>query len=252
LEYQTAQFEEQGLFEDPANATDAVRELVKNLALVSDEIKRSFLIKSIAKKFSLRERLIETELNLFIEKVKIKVGNKEFKNDTKIVDVEKEQLNFRITESQNPYEKEIIRLLYLGKGELIEYILEKVGLNQFSNQLYKKLVEVVIVGYDRHNISPAYLIDQLENPNLKRFIIQLAIEDYVISSTWNELALDGKIELDNLQYARDTVAKFLGFPKIQEKNKNIRIIAESKDERLHIELLKRNNELNEEIMLLNI
>ena len=50
LEYQTAQFEEQGLFEDPAEMTKAIRELVKTLALVNDELKRNLLMKTISKK----------------------------------------------------------------------------------------------------------------------------------------------------------------------------------------------------------
>jgi len=66
LEYQTAQFEKQGLFKDALTQSTAIRQMVQTAALVSDKLKRSILIKKISKKFNLREKLLETELNKFI------------------------------------------------------------------------------------------------------------------------------------------------------------------------------------------
>ena len=63
LEYQTAYFESQGYFEDHNKTAEAIRELVKLLALIDDELKRNLLLKSVAKKFNLREKLLETELD---------------------------------------------------------------------------------------------------------------------------------------------------------------------------------------------
>ena len=61
----TTQYEIEGKLHDPAHQTDAIRELVKLIALIDDELKRSLYIKSISKKFNLREKLIESDLNKF-------------------------------------------------------------------------------------------------------------------------------------------------------------------------------------------
>ncbi len=68
LEYQSEYYESLGMFEDPAKTTEAIRDLVRPLALISDELKVNILIKNIAKKFNLREKLIESEYD------KIKAG----------------------------------------------------------------------------------------------------------------------------------------------------------------------------------
>ena len=68
LEYQSGYFEKQGMFNDPAKMTEAIRELVKSAALINDELKRNLLIKTIAKNFSLREILIENELEKILKK----------------------------------------------------------------------------------------------------------------------------------------------------------------------------------------
>ncbi len=58
LEYQTAYYESQGMFKEPGTTAEAIRELVKPIALINDELKRSLLIRSIARQFNLREKLI--------------------------------------------------------------------------------------------------------------------------------------------------------------------------------------------------
>ena len=63
LEYESKYYESQGKFNDPATAAEAIRELVKPVALISDELKRNLLIRSIAQKFNLREKLLESELD---------------------------------------------------------------------------------------------------------------------------------------------------------------------------------------------
>src|SRR3990170_6039134 len=62
LEYQSSRYESEGKFNDPVTLAEAIRELVKPVAIINDELKRILLIKNIAKKFNLREKLLEEEL----------------------------------------------------------------------------------------------------------------------------------------------------------------------------------------------
>src|SRR4030066_123630 len=70
LEYKSGYFEKQGMFNDPATAAEAIRELVKPVALINDQLKRNLLIRNISKKFNLREKLIEAELDKQIKQIK--------------------------------------------------------------------------------------------------------------------------------------------------------------------------------------
>lgn len=245
LEYQTAQFEEQGMFEDPAKATDAIRELVNTLALVNDELKRNMLLKTISKKFNLREKLIESELNNALQQ-RSKNTAGQFKPVQKEINVAGTLPNVSVIKNENPYEKELIRLLYSGNEEIVEYILEKIGIENFANTNYKTLAEVAARGYDEHKISPSYLIDKIDDEELRSFIFKLTLTDETISKKWDDLSYNGKIEKDTFTHAKETVRSFLVHEIEKQIKTNNAIIAESKDERLFVELFKRNQELHEE------
>ncbi|MEW6196446.1 MAG: DNA primase [Bacteroidota bacterium] len=245
LEYQTAQFEEQGLFEDPAQAAAAIRELVKTLALLNDELKRNLLLKTVAKKFNLREKLIESELNNFLAEQSQR-NNITARQNLKSIKVTEELNSVGLIKSDNPYEKELIRLLYGGNEEIVNYIFDKVGLELFSNQRFKKLAEIVHDASTSHQYSPAYLVDKIEDEELRNFIFRIALTDETISKKWDEISYNGKIEKDTMEHAMDTVKNFLVFQIDQQIKTNNHIISESKDERLHVELLMRNKDLQEE------
>lgn len=250
LEYQTAQFEEQGMFEDPNKAAQAIREIVTTLAIVSDELKRTFLLKSIAKKFNLREKLIESELNTVLNQSREKEVMQTSRSIVQNVRIGTELPQVSSVITENPYEKELIRLLYSGSHDIIEFILEKIGCESFSNPKYKMLAEAVSEGFKENQFSPAYLIDQIKEEELKNFIFKLALTDESISRKWDDLSFNGKIEKDNMEHAQDTVRNFLIYQVESQMKTNNMIIADSKDERLHLELLKRNKELQEEKKML--
>jgi hypothetical protein len=148
--------------------------------------------------------------------------------------------------TENPFEKELVRLLYSGNHEILEEILEKISVDSFANPKYKALAEVVVHGYNDNRISPAYLIEQIENEELRSFILKHTMIDLSISKNWDEFSYDGEIKKDTIEYARDTVRAFLIYQIDKEIETNNKIIAESKDERLHLELMRINKERLEE------
>ncbi|MEG8947581.1 DNA primase [Rosettibacter firmus] len=252
VEYQTSQYESEGKFNDPSTATMAIREIVKTLALVNDELKRSLLIKSIVKKFGLRERVIEDELKKFLDSQQGKTIPQNLKTTSSNIIYENNISSFADITNISSYEKEIIRLLYSGNENIVEYILEKISPDHFTNPDLKYLVNLVVEGYNDKNISPAYLIDKITNDRLKNFIFKLTMTEEAISQKWDEFSLNGKIEKDSLEYAIETVLNFLIYQIEQEIKSNIKIMENTKDEHLHIELLNRNKELlNEKKILLN-
>lgn len=245
LEYQTAQFEAQGLFDEPAKATGAIRELVRTLSLVDDELKRNLLLKSISKKFNLREKLIETELNSFLDQQKQRNGISE-RMSNKNIKLPQSLSTVHVSNSENPFEKELVRLLYSGNEEIIGHIIDRIAPELYSDPKLKRLAEIAYSGFEVQKFSPSYLIDKIDDEELRNFIFKITLVDETISKKWDEISYNGKIEKDTLEYAITTVTNFLVNQIEQQIKRNNQIIAESKDERLHLELLMRNKELQEE------
>lgn len=246
VEYQSAQFEEQGKFEDPAEMTKAIREIVRTLALVNDELKRNLLVKTVAKKFNLREKLIESELNSFLAQ---KSGTRVFKAEQQGSAPVQYTGQLDLTSKsaiENPYEKELVRLLFSGDEAIIAYIFDNIGVENYTDPKLAGLFEIVHNGYNESRISPAYLIDKIEDEELRGYILDLTLTDDTISRRWDDISYTGKIEKDSFEYAAGTVRNFLISridQQIKEKNS---IISGHKDERLHIELMTQIKELQEE------
>ncbi|MDP3582640.1 MAG: toprim domain-containing protein, partial [Ignavibacteria bacterium] len=248
LEYQTAQFEELGLFEDPADMTKAIRELVRTLALVNDELKRNLLMKTISKKFGLREKLIESELNTALSQNKTRVETQANKQAVRIESsATTSQLNLAAKPAnENPNEKELVRLLFSGEEKIIGYIFDNVAIESFVNMNYMKLAELVHDGWNNGKYSPADLVEKIDSVELKNFVMKLTLTDDSISKKWDDLSFTGKIEKDTFEHAVETVRSFQIFQIEEEIKRNNQIVSDSNDERLHIELLQRNRELQDD------
>lgn len=245
FEYQTSQYEKQGAFEDAASTTKAIREIVRILSLLSDELKRNLYIKAIAKKFGLREKLIESELNKFLSEQKS--GTQIFTQAKSNPDSQIEKLRLQNkSQNENPFEKELVRLLFSGDEQIITHILDNVAIDNFTNDDYKIVATIVENGFNEGKISPAYLIEKIEDDDLKNFVLELSLSEYSISKNWDELSSNGKIEKDTYEHAIETVKNYQIFQIEEEIKRNNKLIEESKDELLHIELLKRNKELTED------
>lgn len=241
LEYQTWQFEAAGMFEDPAKQTEAIRELVKNASLISDELKRNITIKSISRKFNLREKLIETELNKLLQQ---KVEKEE--RNVPQRETAKENNGRNILLKENPYEKSLIRLLLGGDLKIAGFIFDNIVPEEFINPRFREAALIVFENMKNGSVSPSLIIEKVEDPDLKKMIFDFAFSGEAISKKWDDLTIEGEIEKDSFKYAVDTVKNFRIYRIDEQIKLNNDRISKSADENEHLELFKVNKELLEE------
>lgn len=247
LEYQTVQFQRAGMFEDPAKHAEAIREMVKSAALVADDLKRNLLIKSIAKKFALREKLIETELIKYLNEQMQKEKRDEAIKTRKASSADKD---ITAKSKENGREKELIKLLLTGDMQVMDKIITNIQPEEFVNPVYKKLAEIIYDCYDEEINEPSAIIEKIEDDDLKRFTLTMAIGDEAISKRWEEIHYDGRMDVDLIRYTDDILRRYK-LKKIEEQIKaNNSKISESTDESQIVELMKENKELQEEIKIL--
>jgi DNA primase len=244
LEYQTTQFQEAGMFDDPVKQAEAIREMVKSAALVVDELKRNLLIKMIAKKFGLREKLIESELIKYIAQTNRQQKRSEEIKARKNGNGQPDKLK------ENTQERDLIKLLFSGEQHVMEKIINFIQPDEFTNPIYKRLAEIIYNCYDHGIKSPASIIDKIEDESLKRFTLSFAISEESISKRWDEVHHDGGIKIDLNKYVDDILKRY----KLQKINEQIKEtnakISELSDEAEQIELMKEIKELQEEKKIL--
>ena len=244
LEFQTAQYEAEGMFENPTTEAEAIRELVKSAAFVNDELKRGLLIRSIARKFNLRERLLESELDKFLKQnakaaqPRVQTRPKDGKAQSK-----------RSSEDERTIlllERELVELLYEGEEEIIGNIFDTILPEDFTNEKLGSLAKIVYDSYLSGSVDTASMIDKIEDEKLKNFIMSVTLGEYQISSTWDKRTSTGKVEKDPVKYTMDTIKKYQ-IIKINEQIKtNDQKIVNLGDDPEVLNLMKANDELRQE------
>ncbi|MFC2103375.1 DNA primase [Bacteroidota bacterium] len=250
IEYQTRYFNSLNRFDDPATAADTIREVVRSLALISDELKRNLLIKSIAKKFNLREKLLESELDKILKGM---IKQKVPENRIPVKPTSEKGILPEIKElkNSNPFlynmEKDIIVQLFDGERPVVKFIAENLAVEDFLIEAHRVLADMVLE-HAVHNdsIDADKLIEEINNEDLESYIREITLEKHSISSNWDERNPGITVEMIKHKYIKDIVLKFKTF-KINEHIKDNHARMEAADsENEVIEFMSLNKELESE------
>ncbi len=243
LEYQTAYYESNGMFSDSTKTAEAIRELVKPISLINDELKRSLLIKSIAKKFNLREKLIEQELqkqiNTFERQNIAEVKSMEER-------LEKKEIIKPKTASPVLYnlEKEIIKLLFEGNEKIIQFTKQYIFPEDFSIAIHTEMADMVYNSYEEdEDINSAALISKIKDEEKESYIREITFDKYSISKNWEDLSGAPDDEKILLKVAVDSVKKFKEILLDQKINANITNMETAATDEERMEIMKMNREL---------
>jgi DNA primase len=207
-DFQTAVYEERGMFKDPAQTAEAIRELVRPLSMINDELKRTLIIQSISQKFNLREKLIENELEKTLEAFKKteqsyeKRGSETTKEGIKLVEKTKNSILLKT-------EKELIAIMFEGSGNIINYLMEHIEPEEFEEPEHVRIASTVFETY-RHgeDIVASNLISKFGDESTQQYIAHITMEKYHLSKNWEKMDPTHN-DIKNLsKLAQDLVRKF--------------------------------------------
>lgn len=249
LEYQTAYYEAQGMFDDPTKMAEAIRDLVKPIALVDDELKRNILMRTIARKFNLREKLLETELDKALDFQKKqsriqsqRIFKKEESQQESLIPKEKKTIppHFYNTE------RELIKLLFENNEEIIGLITYNIHEEDILVDIHRKIFEKVYFEYEnRGSLNPADLISLFED-DAQSYLRELTIEKYSLSSNWEDLNPSITQEMVNKKYAIDLIVKYKQMHIDLQIAANVKAQENAESEKQLLELMKEKHELEKQ------
>ncbi|MCF8260120.1 MAG: DNA primase [Melioribacteraceae bacterium] len=185
IEYQTRKFQKAGMFDDPTKYSDAVKELVKSVSFVNDELKRSILLKNISQKFNLREKLLESELDKLMSENERRAENRRMPENAPpssaappdVIEQDKRFMGL---------EKQLIKILFEGDENIMGTILDEIPPDDYSNKSFRYLAKLVFENFKKNIHEPAALIEKIEHEELKSYILKLSLEETPISKKWEE------------------------------------------------------------------
>lgn len=246
LEYQTAYYEKQGMFDDPTKAAEAIRDLVKPIAIIDDELKRNLLIKTISKKFNLREKLLEKELEKALEQEK-KIARTQTQRIYKEENISQkvlipEKIKSIPTQFYN-IEKEIIKLLFENDSVIIELILEHIDVEELELEIHRTVFEKIKDYFSKQaNPNPADLISLFDD-EIQSYLREITIEQHTISHAWFEKHPSINSENNLYRYTADLLTKFRQLHIDIKISENQKAIENADSEEIALNLMRENLEL---------
>ncbi|RKY91865.1 MAG: hypothetical protein DRQ01_07025 [Ignavibacteriae bacterium] len=254
LEYETRYYNSLGKFDDPATAAEAIRELVKPVALINDELKRTLLLKNIAKKFNVREKLLESELIKQVnkaekfERCRAKIKTKNDSTTGTLTITESSRIDSPVIYN---LEIEVIKLLLDSDKNIKEFVFKYIQPDEFTAGFHQKIISIVRNEFHKdENVTADSLFANLQDEQLETYVREIAFDKHSISSNWDSRFPGITDDMIVLKFAKDVVLRFR-FEKIDEQiQANHRELELAEDEDAHINLMRANKELEEEKKIL--
>ena len=184
---------------DPIKRTEAVREIVKSLAVIEDSLKRTFYVKECAKIFEIDEEVVIAEIN----KIRVK-GYYDNKSKTQKEDVEslipapkkvEKQLEFTSKASVDVLEIEVIRLLlnfsgydYSSDEEVVKFLLEQLEDLKFESEFSLQLITVLKDNLKKgHIVGLNTIMEKLKlSSDQHSTLIDMNMSKWDISEGWKK------------------------------------------------------------------
>lgn len=247
LEFQFGFYKKTGKLDDPVTGTEIIRELLKPVALIDDDLQRAMYLNSLSEKFNLRGKLLEDELKEIInrnsrtEKQAAIQSAPVFVPGTQRDAVRKEEKQFR-----NPMEKELIKLLFENEKVIIALINKYIRDDEFTYPPHQKFVEIVFSKFhEDEDISVSSLLDDIQDETLSEYLTSLAFEPYAISDEWEKLYPTPSRRESLVRAAIDTIVKFKAMQIDQELRTLNEELKEEKDINRQIEYLNHIKDLQD-------
>ena len=250
IEYQSAYFESLGMFDDPAKATEAIRELVKPAALINDELKRTLILKSISKKFNLREKLLEKELGEVLSKNKKqnKIESERKLRETKVGIIKDKSVPGYIFF----LEKDIIKVLLENNPEIAQAILDIVNEDEFTFQFHEVIISVI---KNLHNsekeITANNLLADIDDVVIQNYIRDLILEKYSVSKKLEDLYPGPEKNEILFKETKDMVNKFKVLKLLMELKSNENYLKNTNNTEEEKSIMYNIREIHNEIEVIN-
>ncbi len=240
LSFQAAQFEKQGKLADPVSRTEAIRELVKSVALVEDELMRANYLSTLSANFNIKEKLLEDELLKLLNKEKTRKNYAERKTKERAESVRKVVSG----RANLPFEKTVIKLLFSGNMEVVGEVFDHINPDVLQEPNLREIAAKLYDAYMDDVIEPSLLFDMLDE-NLRNIAAEIVMSKEPISEKWGTID-EEQSEEGLLKLTRDFIRAFQ-LQNIETQLAQIsKELEETEDEAEKLKLLEEIQELLQE------
>jgi DNA primase len=177
-------FEQEGKLATPEGQAQTVRTIVQSIARMRDELKRNFYVKHVAEKYKIYESILFRELERHVSTAK-RERERDADRDRHARPLERPALP--VPQHLPVPERDLLRAMFDGGGEMITYVLDAIGIESFSHPVARQIAEELQQAtMEGEQTDPAAFMSRMENEAAKRLIAEVVFTKYALSRAWEE------------------------------------------------------------------
>ncbi len=201
VKYRAQLMESRGDFDSPERKSEAIRSLVKTIALIPDKLKRELSVGEVAERFHLEESLIIPELRRItgeavrratrLKRPELPPANAEPSADADLpagAEPDNRGLSIPVKrQDMPPAEFRLVQVLLLGDAQMLEHTFERISPEDFTHPVLREFVDLILAYYvNQRSFALGDLALQELPGSMQQLVAQLAIEQETLSDFWLE------------------------------------------------------------------
>lgn len=258
IEFRARLLQNRGDFDSPERQSEAIRSLVRTIALIPDRLKRELYVNKLATDFHIGEGLMFRELEQATG-----VANRRRERENRLpparppVPEEKEIVPVKaepaflvkkepITVASFPSDEfQLVQVLSIGDSQMLEHTFERIDAADFTHPMLREYVDLILAHYvNQHSFALEDLVLEDLPPELRQVVTLLAVEQETISDFWRENDPDYK-ERNPWKIARDCMIR-IRLEKIERESQHWEGLLRDLSHEEKLPVFKRLTELWEE------
>ncbi len=205
IDYKAQQIMKAGKLSTPEGQAEGVRSIVSSIAKMKDELKRNFYIKQVAELYGVYESVLYRELERVREKNRHLRREAPDAQRVPVYDAPISDVTLPKKSDISPAERDILKLLLEGTPEVIGFLTSYVAPDELSDERVRKAMQFLLRRLAEAGPAPAAtVVNEIDDPEVKSLISDLALSKYELSKGWAEMAVEIE-EPDPWKIARDAV-----------------------------------------------
>lgn len=205
IDYKARQYMKSGKLATPEGQAESVRSIVSSIAKMKDELKRNFYIKHVAEQYSIYESVLYRELERIQDRDRRIRRQAPDVQRVPLYDAPISEVTVQKKFEISPAERDILKLLLEGSTEIIGFLTSFIAPDELSDERVRNAVRFILHRIEEAGPAPAAtVVNEIDDPELKSLISDLALSKYELSKGWAEMAVEIE-EPDPWKIARDAI-----------------------------------------------
>lgn len=192
LDFKARAFQSEGMLNTPEGQARAVRSIVETIAKMKDELKRTFYIKSVSEKYGIYESVLYRELEKILGNERTRALFVQRRDSAPALDETKVEPEPVVSKQEvSSVERDLLKLMLDYGNEMVGFIFSHVERDRFSHPTARRLVDLMLqYAESGRDWDANVLINQVDDPEFRRFIADLVFNKYEISKGWKAMGVD--------------------------------------------------------------